>query len=153
MDHARNQQKRAGSYAWFAACYCKFPSSLTLQPRRWRCYVPPKRRPVFAHYKALTTQRTVLLISSLREFQIQQTQFCLVAYRRPCNISMALQSFGPWPLFHYLIPHIVGRTPWKGDQPVPRPLPTCKATQTQNKRTETYMPRVGFEHTIPVFEH
>jgi hypothetical protein len=26
------------------------------------------------------------------------------------------------------------------------------ATYTQNKRIQTTMPRVGFEHTIPVFE-
>jgi hypothetical protein len=33
-----------------------------------------------------------------------------------------------------------------GDQPVAKPLPT------QNKRTQTSMPRVGFEPTIPAFE-
>jgi hypothetical protein len=43
-----------------------------------------------------------------------------------------------------------GRTPWKGDQPVARPLPT--RTTTQNKRTQTSMPWVGFEPTIPVFK-
>jgi hypothetical protein len=39
-----------------------------------------------------------------------------------------------------------------GDQPVARPLPTRRTTQTQNKRTHTSMPSVGFEPTIPVFE-
>jgi hypothetical protein len=34
----------------------------------------------------------------------------------------------------------------------PRPLPTHRATQTQNKRTQTSTPRVGFEPTIPAFE-
>jgi hypothetical protein len=38
-----------------------------------------------------------------------------------------------------------------GDQPVARPLPTHRTTQTQNKRTEPSMPRVGFELTTPVF--
>jgi hypothetical protein len=38
------------------------------------------------------------------------------------------------------------------DQPVARPLHTHRATQTHNKRTQTLMPRVGFEPTIPVFE-
>jgi hypothetical protein len=33
-----------------------------------------------------------------------------------------------------------------------RLLPTHRTTQTQNKCTETYMPWVGFEPTIPVFE-
>jgi hypothetical protein len=47
--------------------------------------------------------------------------------------------------------YIVGRTPWTGDQPVVRPLPTHKTTQTQNKRTQTSMPWTGFEPTIRVF--
>jgi hypothetical protein len=39
-----------------------------------------------------------------------------------------------------------------GDQPVTRPLLIHRTTQTQNKRTQISMPRVGFEPTIPVFE-
>jgi hypothetical protein len=39
-----------------------------------------------------------------------------------------------------------------GEQPVARPLPAHRTTQTQNKSTQTSMPRVGFELTIPVFE-
>jgi hypothetical protein len=39
-----------------------------------------------------------------------------------------------------------------GDQPVTRPLPTHRTTQTQNKCTQTFMPRVEFESTTPVFE-
>jgi hypothetical protein len=54
--------------------------------------------------------------------------------------------------FSFLIVYTVGRTPWKGDQPVARPLPTHRITQTQNKRTQTSMRRVGFEPTIPAFE-
>jgi hypothetical protein len=45
-----------------------------------------------------------------------------------------------------------GRTPWTRDQPLARPLPTQKTTQTQNKRTHTSMPWVGFETTITAFE-
>jgi hypothetical protein len=52
-------------------------------------------------------------------------------------LSMALQPF-------------VG--PWTGDQPFARPLPTHRTTQTQNKRTQTSISRVGFEPTIPVFQ-
>jgi hypothetical protein len=47
--------------------------------------------------------------------------------------------------------YTVGRTPWTGDQPVAKPLPTHGTTQTQNKRTQTSIPRVRFEPTIPVF--
>jgi hypothetical protein len=58
----------------------------------------------------------------------------------------------PWPLFTFLILFTVGRTLWTRDQPVARPLPTHRTTQTQNKCTQTSMPLVGFERTIPVFE-
>jgi hypothetical protein len=56
------------------------------------------------------------------------------------------------PLFEFLNPYTVGRTPWTGDQPVARLLPTHTTTQTQNKRTQTSVTRVGFEPTNPVFE-
>jgi hypothetical protein len=36
--------------------------------------------------------------------------------------------------FSFLILYTVRRTPWPGDQPVARPLPTYRTTQTQNKR-------------------
>jgi hypothetical protein len=54
--------------------------------------------------------------------------------------------------FSFLILYTVGRTPQTGDQPVATPLPTHRTTQTQNKRTQTPMPWVGFEPTIPAFE-
>jgi hypothetical protein len=38
---------------------------------------------------------------------------------------------GPWPLFQFLNLYTVGRTPWTGDQPVARPLPTHRTTQTE----------------------
>jgi hypothetical protein len=34
----------------------------------------------------------------------------------------------------FLILYTVGRTPWTGDQPVARRLPTHRTTQTHNKR-------------------
>jgi hypothetical protein len=40
----------------------------------------------------------------------------------------------------------------RGDQPVARPLPIHRTTQTQNKRTQTSIPRVGFESATPLFE-
>jgi hypothetical protein len=39
-----------------------------------------------------------------------------------------------------LILYTVGRTPWTSDQPVARPLPIHRTTQTQNKGTQTFMP-------------
>jgi hypothetical protein len=73
-------------------------------------------------------------------------------------MSILFRSYllmGPiWTLaaFQFLNPYTVCRTPWTGDQPVARPLPPHKTTQIQNKRTQTSMPRVGFQPTIPVFE-
>jgi hypothetical protein len=68
-------------------------------------------------------------------------------------LRMALRPFiGPWSLFSFLIIYIVGRTPWKVDQPVAWQLPTNRTTQTQNKRTQASTLQVGFELTIPVFE-
>jgi hypothetical protein len=61
-------------------------------------------------------------------------------------------QFGPWKIFQFLNLSTVGRTPWTGDQPVARPLPTHRTTQTQDKRTQTSMPRLGFEPTNPVFK-
>jgi hypothetical protein len=68
--------------------------------------------------------------------------------------SMVLQPFlAPLPLLQFRnIFYTDGRTPWTGDQPVARPLPTHSRTQAQDKRTETSMPWMGFETTIPAFE-
>jgi hypothetical protein len=58
---------------------------------------------------------------------------------------MALQPFGPWPVFSFLILYIIGTTPRTGDQPSQdRYLHTEQSKQTS-------MPRVGFKPTIPVF--
>jgi hypothetical protein len=54
--------------------------------------------------------------------------------------------------FSFLILFTVGSTPWTGDQPLARPRPTRRTTKTQNKRTQTSMPSVGFEPMIPAFE-
>jgi hypothetical protein len=55
-------------------------------------------------------------------------------------------------VFQFLNLYTVGRIPWTGDQPVARALPTQNDTHTQNKLTQTPMPLVGFEPTMPVFE-
>jgi hypothetical protein len=70
------------------------------------------------------------------------------------SLSVALQSFC-WTLprfFSFFILYTVGRSPWTGDQPVARPLPTHRTTQTQSMRTQTSMAWMGFEPTIPAFE-
>jgi hypothetical protein len=68
-------------------------------------------------------------------------------------LSIALQSFC-WTLDSCSgsQSYTVSRTPWTEDQPVARPLPTHRITKTRNKGKQTFMPWVGFELTIPVFE-
>jgi hypothetical protein len=52
--------------------------------------------------------------------------------------KVILLDFGR--LFSFLILYAVGRAPWAGHQPVARPLPTPRTTQTKKKRTQTTMP-------------
>jgi hypothetical protein len=50
-------------------------------------------------------------------------------------IIMALQPcLGLDHFFSFFILYTAGRIPWTGDQPVARPLPAHRTTQTQNKR-------------------
>jgi hypothetical protein len=69
-------------------------------------------------------------------------------------LSMALQSLllDRGCFFSFLILYRVGRTPRTGDQPVVSPPTTHRTTQTQNKGTQTSMPRMEFETTIPVLK-
>jgi hypothetical protein len=49
------------------------------------------------------------------------------------SLSLSLWLYspcGPWRLFQFLNLYKVGRTPWTGDQPEARPLPTHRTTQT-----------------------
>jgi hypothetical protein len=64
--------------------------------------------------------------------------------------STALGELGGF--FQFFNLYTDGRTPCTGDQPVAKPLPTHKTAQTQNNRTNTFIPRVEFKPTIPVFE-
>jgi hypothetical protein len=67
---------------------------------------------------------------------------------------MALQpvSIGLGRFFKFHNP-LHGRTPWMGDKSSTYTQDnTHTHTHIQNKRTETSMPRVGFEITTPAFE-
>jgi hypothetical protein len=70
----------------------------------------------------------------------------------PLSLWLYSPLLGLGRFFSLLILHTVGRTPWTGDQPVARTLPTHRTTQTQSKCPQTSMPRVGTEPTIPVFK-
>jgi hypothetical protein len=93
---------------------------------------------------------------NVRQHENQQTStinvffFALLLY---LSLSLWLcSSLDPGRFFSFLILYTVGRTPWTGDQPVVRPLPIYRIAQRQNKRTQTSMPRAGFESTTAVFE-
>jgi hypothetical protein len=64
----------------------------------------------------------------------------------PCKQNCLYYYYGSTGFCSFLILYTVGRTPWAGDQPVARPLPTPQQYK------QTYMPWVGFELTIPAFE-
>jgi hypothetical protein len=80
--------------------------------------------------------------------------FDFMTYERMSYLSTALQSFlvDLGHFFSSSIPYTVCRTPRRGNQPVAKPLPTHRTTKTQKKRTQTFIPRVGFEPTIPAFK-
>jgi hypothetical protein len=73
----------------------------------------------------------------------------------PSTLFFSLWLYSPLNLgrlFSFLIIYTVGRISWMGDQPIVRLLPIHRTTQTQNKRKQTSVPRVGFEPTTSVFE-
>jgi hypothetical protein len=65
---------------------------------------------------------------------------------------MAVESnLGPGPFFSLLLSYTVGRTPWTGISPSQSRY-LHRTTQTQSKRKQIFMPRVGLEPRIPVFK-
>jgi hypothetical protein len=92
-------------------------------------------------------QYTNRFIERLSGYKFRSYGHRLSIYLRLYNPLLGLGRF-----FSFLIFYTVGRTPWTSDQPVARPLPAHRTVQTQNKRTQTSMPEVEFEFTIPVFE-
>jgi hypothetical protein len=64
------------------------------------------------------------------------------------DLSVALQQ-PLWTMAAFSVSYLykVVRTAWMGDRPIARLLPTHR-----KNRTQTSMPRVGFEPMIPVFE-
>jgi hypothetical protein len=63
------------------------------------------------------------------------------------SLSLFLWLYSPLDLgrfVHFLILYAVSRTPWMGDQPIAKPLPSHRTTQTHNKSTQTSMPLLRF---------
>jgi hypothetical protein len=97
----------------------------------------------------------VLLAWLIKGFGLDNWIYWSLLYTRNHNKLQIFIPFSLWlyspldfgPFFSSLILYTVGKTPWTGDQPVVRPLPTHRTTHS----TQTYMPLVGFEPKIPVF--
>jgi hypothetical protein len=73
-----------------------------------------------------------LIIEQLKMFPFLSAHFFFFFY-----CSTVLVGLGRF--FSFVILYTVGRAAWTSDQPVARPLPTHRPTQTQNKRTQTSM--------------
>jgi hypothetical protein len=82
--------------------------------------------------------------------------------RELCHVQFSLQAASP-ETFGYTLVHVLfrfriltsesyesvwtfSRTPWTGDQPDARPLPT--QDNTTQKNADTFMPRAGFELSV-----
>jgi hypothetical protein len=70
------------------------------------------------------------------------------------SINDSTAIVGPLPLLQFRNRFYTdSMTPWTSDQPVARPLPTHRTTQTRNKRIHRHQCLwVGFESMIPAFE-
>jgi hypothetical protein len=52
--------------------------------------------------------------------------------------------------FSFLILYTVSRTPWTGDQPIARPLPTYRTTQRHTKHTQYRYPCLELDSNPPI---
>jgi hypothetical protein len=101
-------------------------------------------------YGYTTVVITVCPAESVAAAQERQSSIQAIYLSICLSIYGSLLCLGRF--FSFLIFYTVGKTSWTGDQPISSPLPAHRTVQTQNKRAQTYIPRVGFEPTIPAFE-
>jgi hypothetical protein len=97
-------------------------------------------------------------------FSLVQTPVCPLGHTYHPNSALASNCIfqwtiylwlyspcGPWPLFQFLNLYTVGLLGW-GISPSQGHYYLHTKQHKQNKRTQTSMPRVGFEPMIPAFE-
>jgi hypothetical protein len=80
----------------------------------------------------------------MKTYREADVSICLSIYLS-IYLWLYSQFVGSLPLFSFLILYTIGRTPWTEDLPV-------QGRYLHRIHAQTSMPRVGFEHTIPVFE-
>jgi hypothetical protein len=109
---------------------------------------------------AMGKRKTCTLTRNVTPIRSRQDHNLVAMLTEPYLLYLSILSIHLWYLksfcwtlvaFSILILYTVGRTPWTGNQQIGRPLATHRTTQTQNKRTQTSMPWVGLEPTIPAF--
>jgi hypothetical protein len=94
----------------------------------------------FTEHRPVTDK---LLNTEYEKKKIHRTVQALVrrtyihTYKPTYDATVICSKFAAF--FSFLILYTVGKSPWMEDQPVARPLPTHRTTQTQNKRTQTFM--------------
>jgi hypothetical protein len=86
------------------------------------------------HLKALGVISATIFRALLAEMTSVLLSIYLSIYLWPYSPLLDLGRF-----FSFLILYTVCMTPWTGDQPVARPLPTHRTTQTQNKYTDIHV--------------
>jgi hypothetical protein len=94
------------------------------------------------YYFRRTGVNSLILCRCVKEFKIKFYWICTVAcikdYSVNLDLSICIPSLGLFSFFSFLIFNKVRRIPWTGDQPVARPLPAHRTTQTQNKHTDIH---------------
>jgi hypothetical protein len=94
---------------------------------------------------------------STSQFPSLKASVCVCDTIKEINILLYLYGsialVRPWLVFWFIDTiYTVSINHWMKDQPLAKPLPANRNTQTQNKLTQTFMPQVVFEPTIPVIE-
>jgi hypothetical protein len=113
----------------------------------------------FSHNRSNTQHRIVpWKVEMCNSWKQKQSHIFFICHKPAVpslSLSLSLWLYSPLDLgcfFSFLFHYTAGRTPWTEDQPFASPLLTHRITLTQNKRTQTWMPWVEFEPTIPAFE-
>jgi hypothetical protein len=93
---------------------------------------------------AITLSETINFYQTMRRHMPKDDTVYLSIYLSVCLfvclwLYSPLLDLGRFFSVSYLF-YTVGRTPWPGNQPVARLLPTHRTKQTPNKRTETSLP-------------
>jgi hypothetical protein len=126
-------------------------TNLTILLKEIKMYIKSTKSEIYHLNPSYRHQALFEYVCSLLLLVVRYKSVCLSIY-----LSIYLFLYSPLSdlgrFFTFLILYIVRRTPWTGDQPVARPLPTHSTIQTQSKRTQTSIPWVRFEPTIPGFE-